>query len=136
MSNQSENWTTRMPPERTEPFGVAELHVVYFLPNDWPGAGPTIGLQIPECKMQCVALAPDGMPLIMLKEPQDKNIKKWLRAACEMAAEQTACLIISCDTNEQATRAAKVATRLLPKHRRAAPERMDNPATRCRSGLN
>lgn len=35
-----------------------------------------------------------------------------------------------------AERAAKTATRLLPKHRRAAMERMEDPATRCRSGLN
>lgn len=132
----SESWTTRVPPERTQPFGVAELHVAYFVPDDWLGAGPVIGLQIPECKMMCVSLAPDGTPLAMINEPQNKNIKKWLRGACEMAAEQKACLILSCDTNEQAERAAKKATRLLPKHERASMERMEDPATRCRSGLN
>lgn len=115
------NWTTRVPPERT--FGVEEVHVVYFVPNDWPAKGPTIGLEIPECKMQCVTLAPDGTPLVMINEPQNKDIKKWLRGACEMAVEQKAALIISCDTNEQAERAAKKATRLLPKHERASIRR-------------
>jgi hypothetical protein len=137
MQKMNMSWTTRVPPERTQPFGVAELHVVYFVPDDWLGAGPVIGLQIPECKMQCVALAPDGTPLVMVNEPQqNKKVKHWLRTACEMVAEQKACLILSCDTNEQAERAAKTATRLLPKHRRAAMERMEEPAARMRSGLN
>jgi hypothetical protein len=133
----TQSWTTRVPPERTASFGVAELHVVYFIPDGWLGAGPVVGLEIPECKMQYVMLAPDGTPLAMFNDPQqNKKVKHWLRVACEMAAKKKACLILSCDTNEQAERAAKTAARLLPKHQRASMERMEDPATRCRSGLN
>jgi hypothetical protein len=130
------NWTTRLPPEQTRPYGVEELHTVYFLPDDWPGKGPTISLLLPECELQCVTAGTDGIPLVMVNRPRNKKIKYWLRIASKMAAEQNTCLIIGCDTSAEAERAAKIATRLLPKHQRAALERMEDPTARSRSRLS
>jgi hypothetical protein len=44
--------------------------------------------------------------------------------------------MLSCDTAEQAERAAKVAARWLPQHRRVALERMYEAASRARGGLS
>ena len=40
-------WTTRLPPERTVPYGVGELHEVVFEPPGWQGQGTTVVLGIP-----------------------------------------------------------------------------------------
>lgn len=132
---ESSAWTTRLPVEMTRAYGVAELHTVWFLPNNWPGTGPTVRLQIPEGKISSFSLAPNGV-LEMQIHPQIQKMKFALRKACSLAAEQRAALIISTDTNEQAEHAAKKATRLLPRHERAAMERMEEPAARSRSDLN
>jgi len=31
------DWTTRVLPEYTRPYGVEEVHDVWFVPNGWPG---------------------------------------------------------------------------------------------------
>ena len=133
---KADGWTTRLPPAQTEPFGVAEVHAIRFLPNEWPGQGPTISLTLPECHLQYVKLSTNGIPMVATHRPTKKNIKHWLRAACGMATEVSACLIIGCDTHEQAERAAKKAAQLLPRYQRAALERMQDPAARSLSRLS
>ena len=51
------NWTTRVLPEYTCPYGVEEVHNVWFAPKGWPGKGPAVSLLVPECELQCVMLA-------------------------------------------------------------------------------
>ena len=64
------------------------------------------------------------------------NLRYWLRYACEKARAERAFVILTCDTAEQAAHAAKLAAKWLPRHQRAAPERMLNPADRERSKLS
>jgi hypothetical protein len=130
-------WTTRLEPALTAQYQVAELHSVWFTPIGWVGKGSTVSLLIPECEWQFVGLNPDGEPLTFINRPQvNKNVKHWLRYACEIANEMGAALSLLCDTAEQAERGARMAGRLLPKHERIALERMYRGNTRCRGALN
>jgi hypothetical protein len=49
------NWTTRLDPEITARYGVAEVHECWFTPKWWPGKGPAVSLLIPECELQVFA---------------------------------------------------------------------------------
>jgi hypothetical protein len=130
-------WTTRLEPALTTQYQVDELHSVWLVPKGWPGKGETVSLLIPECELQLCKIGDDGKPLTFINRPQvNRNIKRWLRTACEMANETGAALSLLCDTNEQAERGARLASRLLPNHDRIALERMYRAETRCRSGLN
>jgi|SRR5215831_18546983 len=62
-------------------------------------------------------------------------VKHWLRFVCEMATEQRMFVMLSCDTAEQAERAAKMVAKWLPQHRRVALERMYEAASRARGRL-
>jgi hypothetical protein len=116
---------------------VEELHNVCFEPDGWPGHGTCVTLLIPECELQVAAPAANGEPVTMINRPQhNRKVKAWLRTACEIATAERAFFTISCDTAEQAAHAAKRAGRLLPRHRRAALERMYDPAPRARGGLS
>jgi hypothetical protein len=133
------DWTTRVLSEYTRPYGVEEVHDVWFVPNGWPGKGPAVSLLVPECELQLVALAPalDGEPLAFINRPQvNKNVKIWLRYACELATTHRACLFVACDTADEAERAAKRATKWLPNHQRAALERMYDTASCVRDKLS
>ena len=132
----SSAWSTRISPEQTRPFGVEALHTVWFEPDNWPGTGPTVFLQIPEGKIFSTSLTSNVVPIVLIHPPQ--KIKYALRKACSMAAEEKACLILHCDTPDQAERAAKKAARLLPRHKRAAVKRIydaraetSSPETGC-----
>jgi hypothetical protein len=90
-----------------------------------------ITLLIPECELQFVVPSVG----IMVNRPQaNKSVKHWLKYACKAASDQNAILIVACDTSEQAQRAAKMASRLLPKHERAALERIYQE--QARAGLH
>ena len=131
------DWTTRIDPELSRPFGVEELHSVWFTPPGWPGKVTTVGLGIPECELQVVWLDGKGEPIAMINQPQqNRSLKGWLRTACGIAKEQQAVLYLSCDTPEQAEHAAKLAARLLPGYRRIALERMAEAASRTDEGLH
>ena len=135
-NSQDTSWTTRIPPEQTRPFGVAELHTAVFQPAGWSGQRPTISLTIPEGRLVFAKLSTSGVPVATSFTPEDKSIKHCVRIACNAATEWQACLVLGCDTAAQAERAAKLAARLLPKHERVALERMEDPAARCRADLN
>jgi hypothetical protein len=131
------DWTTRMPADLTRRYGVEELHSVHFAPKGWPGAGPTIVLGIPECEMHLCQLDKNGEPVVFINRPQvNKSIKSWMRTACSMAREDRLLFILSCDTADQAIRAAKLAAKLLPNHERVANERMEQAEARGRMNLN
>jgi hypothetical protein len=131
------DWTTRVLPELTSPFGVEEVHSIWLTPKGWPGKGPAVLLLIPECEMQVCTLGPDGTPEMSINRPKiNKNVKSWIRAACKTAEDLGAAVSFSCDTAEQADRAAKMASKLLPKHERIALERMYEAKTRARSSLS
>ncbi len=133
----SNDWTTRVRPDLTAPYGVEELHNVWFLPKGWPGKGPAISLLIPECEMQTHFLAADGKPVAFINRPVlNKNIKSWVRSACTSASAMGASISFSCDTADQAERAAKMASRLLPNHERTALEQMYRADTRARTNLS
>jgi hypothetical protein len=130
-------WTTRLAPELTRQFGEKEIHNIWFLPQNWPGRGHTVGLLIPECELQHVMFCADREPLICINRPQkNKNVSKWLRRACADAIQLSACLTLACDTAEQAEWAAKRAAKLLPSYERVALERMYHPQDRVRSKLS
>ena len=133
------DWTTRILPEYTRPYGVEEVHNVWFVPNGWPGKGPAVSLLVPECELQFVTPAPtlDGEPLIIVNRPQvNKNVKSWLRYACRLATTHSASLSVACDTADEAARAAKRAAKWLPNHQRAAIERMYDVAARVKEKLS
>ena len=130
-------WTTRLRPELTGPFGVEELHNVWFTPKEWPGKGPVASLLIPECEMHLCMLGPDGAPVTFVNRPKtNKKVKCWVRTVCELAKERGAAVSFSCDTPEQAKMAARMAAELLPDHQRAALERMYEANSRRMGGLN
>jgi hypothetical protein len=115
------DWTTRVLPEYTRPYGVEEVHDVWFVPNGWPGKGPAVSLIVPECELQFVAIGSDGEPVTLINSPQvNKNVRRWLRYACKIATAHRACLFVACDTADEAERAAKRATKWLPNHQRSA----------------
>ena len=133
----AQDWTTVLP-EMTDLDGT-EFHTVCFEPAGWKGKGITVGLGIPECEMQYVypPLTSEGEPFVVINRPRvNKNVKHWLRHVCNCATTDCAFVILSCDTAEQAAQAAKMATRWLPQHRRAALERIHNAATRARDKLS
>jgi hypothetical protein len=131
------DWTTRILPEITRQYGVEEIHSVLFLPKDWPGQGAAVTLGIPECELQCCFIGEDSEPVTFINRPQiNRSVKSWVRGACEVARDFRAVINFSCDTPEQAERAAKLAGKLLPGYERVALERMYEPNTRSRSDLN
>jgi hypothetical protein len=131
------DWTTRIDPELSRPFGVEEVHTVWFTPPGWPGKGAVVGLGIPECELQVVWLDADEQPVAMVNRPQqNRRLKGWIRTACDIAKEWKAVLTLTCDTPEQAELAAKRAARLLPGYRRVALERMAKTVSRTDEGLH
>jgi hypothetical protein len=131
------DWTTRIDPELTRPFGVEEIHTVWFTPPGWPGKGPVVGLGIPECELQVIWIGADEQPVAMVNRPrQNRNLKGWIRTACNIAEESKAVLTLTCDTPDQAGRAARLAARLLPNYERAPVERMAEVSARARGGLH
>ncbi len=130
-------WTTRVDPVRTRPFGVEELHNVYFEPDGWPGKGDVVALLIPECELHVTWVAADGVPVpIVFRPGKDRSVGYWIRQVCKNATADRAFVIFSCDTAEQAQRAAKRAAKLLPNHRRMSLERMFGAASRSRGKLS
>ena len=116
-------WTTRLDPALNQRYGYGpEAHAAWFVPRTRP-APPrnAISFLIPECEMQFVVPRAG----VMINRPQaNKNVKSWLKYACREASDQNAVLILVCDTAEQVERATKMAGKLLPKHERAALERI------------
>jgi hypothetical protein len=130
-------WTTRLDPKLTSAYGVAELHSVYFEPLDWNVTRPVVTLGIPECELHFASLIKTDEPLVMINRPvANRNVKYWLRHACQLATEGRAYLSFTCDTAEQAEQAAKRAAKLLPKHRRVALERLYEVTSRERGRLS
>jgi hypothetical protein len=128
-------WTTLLDPELTRRYGFNEAHAAWFTPRKCP-APPrnAITILIPECEIQFVR---PGSDTVLVNRPKiNRNIKYWLRYACGEARDSDAVLIIACDTVEQVQRAAKLAGKFLPKHERAAIERIYTEDARGRSSLN
>jgi hypothetical protein len=126
------DWTTRVLPELTRPYGVEEIHSVWFAPAGWIGKGTTLFLGLPECELHASVLDLNGEVVTFVnRPPTNKNIKKWIRSACKLATEQKAPVFFGCDTVAQAAHAAKMAERLLPNHQRMALERIYDPSARA-----
>jgi hypothetical protein len=132
----SNDWTTTVLPEFTAPYGVEEVHNIWLTPKGWLGQGPAVSLLIPECEMHLVILATNSEPVAFVNRSQNKNIKGWIRSACKIVKDHGAAISFACDTHEQAEMAAKIASKLLPKHERIALERMYEAKTRARSNLS
>jgi hypothetical protein len=124
----TDDWTTRV--EYTH-HGI-ELHSAWFIPKGWPGKGPVVNLLIPECELQLTVLSDhDGEPATLVnRPPKNKNVKMWVRTACEMTIEHGACLFLTCDTAEQVERFAEHAMRRLPNYKRMPLERFYRPEDR------
>lgn len=130
-------WTTRLDPAHTAKYGVEEIHSVVFEPPGWPGKGTMVSLLIPECELQICFVAKDGEPVAMVNRPtKNLNVKSWLRTACKQAKENSALLMLSCDTVEQANSGAERVAKLLPHYRRMALERMYEPEARVKETLS
>lgn len=112
-------WTTLLDPALTR----RSVHGAWFVPRKCPAPPRTaITLLIPECELQFVV---PGNDTIMVNRPQhNRNLKSWLRYACQEARNSNAVLILACDTADQVERAAKMAGKLLPIHDRTAIERI------------
>jgi hypothetical protein len=128
-------WTTLLDPALTQRHGFGETHSAWFLPRKCPAAPRNvIAFLIPECEMQFVV---PGVDIVFVNRPQEnRNVKHWLKYACREASDQGAILIVTCDSAEQAERAARLASKLLPKHERAAIERIYEEQARTRVGLH
>jgi hypothetical protein len=116
-------------------YGSAEAHSAWFVPRKCPPPPRnTIAFLIPECELQFNV---PGVETVFVNRPREnRNVKRWLKYACKEASDQGAILIVACDTPDQVERAAKMASRLLPKHERAALERIYQEQARTRAGLN
>jgi hypothetical protein len=125
-------WTTRLDPTVTGSYGINAVHGAWFVPRKCPPPPRnTIAFLIPECELQIVA---PGVATLVNRPKQNKNVKQWLKHACREASDRGAILIVACDTPDQVERAARMASKLLPKHERAALERIySEPA---RTALN
>jgi hypothetical protein len=114
-------WTTQIDPAVTQRYR-SEAHAAWFVPRKCPPPPRnTIAFLIPECELQFVV---PGETTFINRPRENRNVKRWLKYACREASDQGAILIVACDTAEQTERAAKLAGKLLPKHERAALERI------------
>jgi hypothetical protein len=113
-------------------------HVAYFLLPGDPAGRPTMFILIPECETQLAFIAADGKRRHLINRPEKNlNVKFWLRAACQYAVEIGATFCLVCDTAEQAEYwAQKAASLLSSEYRRAALERLLDPAARNLEALN
>lgn len=130
------NWTTLLDPAITRAGDYRkELHMAFFAPSNWPGKGTTVNLLIPECELQIV-MSPD-LPLLVNQPQLNQSVKHWLRCACDVAANNSAMLMVSCDTAEQVEIACRRIAKRLPSFRRTAMERMYDVRNRATpSALN
>ncbi len=130
-------WTTLLDPALGHRYNYdKEVHEVCFLPLSENILGQCVGLLIPECELQYVITA-GGEPVAMINRPKkNKNVRLWIRAACEHATTADCSIMFGCDTREQADMAAKVAAKHLPNHRRMPLERMYEAKTRTFKGLD
>jgi hypothetical protein len=131
-------WATRMDPDWTQQYGVNEIHTVCFAPPSWPGnGGPCVFLGIPECELSFCFPDPDKQITAVMNRPiKNRNVKYWMRFACERANASAAFLMLNCDTAEQADTCVKQVEKLLPHYQRIALERMCAGDTRVREGLS
>jgi hypothetical protein len=136
-------WTTRLEPELERKLGqrygyTQPIHNAWFEPPTWSKHRTVISLGIPECEFQFVSLANNGVPIVCInRRPlNDRNIKKWIRAACEIAVEHKAWISLGCDTAKQVKVAARRIAKLLPQYRRVALERMYEATSREHSSLS
>jgi hypothetical protein len=130
------NWTTRFELELTRPYGVEEVHNVWFEAPAWSQDKTIVALLIPECELQVTKVIRGETVQVVNRPRIRKNVKRWLRFVCAIAAEERAWLTFACDTAEQVEQAADMVARLLPKYRRVPLERMYDPRTRESSGLS
>ena len=124
-------WTTLIPDDIVKSYGHSgEIHNVFFVPEGWSD-GPVVSMLIPECETQYCFIR-DGEPFTVVNRPRiNKNVKHWFETSCEIAVQQKAALIFSCDTHQQAEAAAVLVTRRLPDYERVTLERiMEGKAVR------
>ena len=131
-------WTTLLDPEVTRTFVDSdELHGAWFVPKDWPGKGPSVVMEIPECILHASFPQPNGGPVVMVNRPgPNVSVRGLIRSACERAREVHACIGFMCNTGAQAEGAATIAGNTLPDYERVALERMYSCDTRARSNLS
>ena len=131
-------WTTLLDPEVTRAFVDSEqLHGAWFVPKDWPGKGPSVVMEIPECILHASFPRPKGGPVVMINRPgPNVSVRRLIRSACERAREVHACIGFMCNTAAQAEGAATIAGNTLWDYERVALERMYSADTRARSNLS
>jgi hypothetical protein len=131
-------WTTRLDPEVARPFvGSEELHGAWFVPKDWPGQGPSVVMEIPECILHVCLPQRNGVPMVWINRAGPiVDIKGLIRSACERAQGYRACIGFMCNTADQAHNAARFAGNLLPDYERVALERMYDADNRARGNLS
>jgi hypothetical protein len=110
-------------------------HTVWFLPLSENVLGRCVALLIPECELQNIYVI-NGTPRAVINRPEhNKSIPYWVHRACAIATEEDCGLGIMCDTREEAERAATMASKRLPHHRRMPLERMAGAKSRTSAGL-
>ena len=131
-------WTTLLDPEVTRTFVDSdELHGAWFVPKDWPGKGPSVVMEIPECILHASFPQPSGVPVVMVNRPgPNVNVRGLIRSACKRAREVHACIGFMCNTAAQAEGAATIAGNTLPGYERVALERMYGCDNRARGNLS
>jgi hypothetical protein len=131
-------WTTLLDPEVTRVFMDSEqLHGAWFVPRDWPGKGPSVVMEIPECILHASFPQPSDVPVVIINRPGPSvNVRGLIRSACERAREVHACIGFMCNTAAQAEGAATIAGNTLPDYERVPLERMYSGDTRARGNLS
>lgn len=116
-------WTTLLDPALTRRHGCGHVHSAWFVPRGKCPSPPrnVVTLLIPECETQHIF---PGVVTLVNRPRENRNVRTWLKHACREASDQNAVLIVACDTPDQVERAARLARKLLPKHERAALERI------------
>jgi hypothetical protein len=63
-------WTTLLDPEVTRVFMDSEqLHGAWFVPKDWPGKGPSVVMEVPECILHASFPRPSDVPVVIINRP-------------------------------------------------------------------
>jgi hypothetical protein len=141
--NKHLQWTTEMPVLQwlREQCGFpGDLHLAWFIPNDWPGKGKVVDLGLPECEMHwCAVYDPDPDKIVMAVNCPvlNRDIEYWIKPARQQAKRDRAPLMLSCDTAQQVDDAVRIAEKYVPRnHRRLPLERIYDPKDRADKPLS
>jgi hypothetical protein len=118
-------WTTRLPDEYARRFGLEAHHVVAFEPDGWCGTGDAVALWLPDLNLfHFVNRGSDRFQVRPYAAHEGEDAWSITHEICVFAAENDLFLVIHCDDEVTARKAAAQAAKLLPRHRRSTAVRL------------